>query len=160
MGIPTSGALDFLNMARECAYGTWGSGTITGGISIRDLVAGGNSFGSGQSYPAINTSSPSFPPNTTPVEADSFYGYDKDASSNTQIQPKYLGSRGASCVTVCETEDTTIVYTPGTYANFMTQTNLYSNSAGTANAANGWYSNGTSCRQWNGSSWTTALSNC
>jgi len=160
MGIPASGALDFLNMARECAYGTWGSGTITGGISIRDLVAGGNSFGSGQSYPAINTSSPSFPPNTTPVEADSFYGYDKDASSNTQIQPKYLGGRGASCVTVCETEDTTIVYTPGTYANFMTQTNLYSNSAGTANAANGWYSNGISCRQWNGSSWTSALSNC
>ena len=160
MGIPASGALDFLNMARECAYGTWGSGTITGGISIRDLVAGGNSFGSGQSYPAINTASASYPPNTTPVATNSFYGYDKDASSNTQIQPKYLGSRGASCVTVCETEDTTIVYTPGTYANFMTQTNLYANAAGTANAANGWYSNGTSCRQWNGSSWTSALSNC
>ena len=160
MGIPASGALDFLNMARECAYGTWGSGTITGGISIRDLVAGGNSYGSGQSYPAINTASASYPPNTTPVATNSFYGYDKDASSNTQIQPKYLGGRGASCVTVCETEDTTIVYTPGTYANFMTQTNLYANAAGTANAANGWYSNGISCRQWNGSSWTSALSNC
>ena len=92
------------------------------------------------------------------ISLSDFYG--KSAATNTQIQPKYLGSRGASCVTVCETEDTNIVYTPGTYANFLTQTNLYSNSGGTANAANGWYSNGVSCRQWNGSSWTTALSNC
>ena len=92
------------------------------------------------------------------ISLSDFYG--KSAATNTQIQPKYLGGRGASCVSVCETEDTNIVYTPGTYANFMTQTNLYSNSAGTANAANGWYSNGISCRQWNGSSWTTALSNC
>ena len=92
------------------------------------------------------------------ISLSDFYG--KSAATNTQIQPKYLGSRGASCVTVCETEDTNIVYTPGTYANFLTQTNLYSNSGGTANAANGWYSNGISCRQWNGSSWTTALSNC
>ena len=92
------------------------------------------------------------------ISLSDFYG--KSAATNTQIQPKYLGSRGASCVSVCETEDTNIVYTPGTYANFLTQTNLYSNSGGTANAANGWYSNGISCRQWNGSSWTTALSNC
>ena len=92
------------------------------------------------------------------ISLSDFYG--KSAATNTQIQPKYLGSRGASCVTVCETEDTNIVYTPGTYANFLTQTNLYSNSGGTANAASGWYSNGISCRQWNGSSWSSALSNC
>ena len=92
------------------------------------------------------------------ISLSDFYG--KSAATNTQIQPKYLGSRGASCVTVCETEDTNTVFTPGTYANFMTQTNLYSNSGGTSNAASGWYSNGISCRQWNGSSWVTAASNC
>jgi hypothetical protein len=92
------------------------------------------------------------------ISLSDFYG--KSAATNTQIQPKYLSSRGANCASVCETEDTNIVYTPGTYANFLTQTNLYSNSGGTANAASGWYSNGISCRQWNGSSWSSALSNC
>ena len=94
------------------------------------------------------------------ISLSDFYCKSAGGGSNTEITPKYLGGRGASCVTVCETEDTNTVFTPGTYANFMTQTNLYSNSGGTSNAASGWYSNGTSCRQWNGSSWTTALSNC
>jgi hypothetical protein len=161
MAIPASGALDFQNMARECAYGTWGSGNITGAISIRDLVAGGNSFGSGQSYPSINTSSPSFPPNTTPVTVDSFYEYDKDASSIVAINVKYDGGRGASASSVCEQEGfNTTVYTSGTFANFMSQTNLYANSAGTLNASGGWYSNGISARRWNGSSWTSALTSC
>ena len=43
-----------LNMAREALYGTWGSGTITGPISLYDMVNGGNTNGSGNSYPAIN----------------------------------------------------------------------------------------------------------
>ena len=94
------------------------------------------------------------------ISLSDFYGKSAGGGSNTEITPKYLGGRGASCVTVCETEDTNTVFTPGTYANFMTQTNLYSNSGGTSNAASGWYSNGTSCRQWNGSSWVTAASNC
>jgi hypothetical protein len=160
MAIPASGALDFLNMARECAYGTWGSGSITGAISIRDLVAGGNAYGSGQSYPAINTSSPSFPPNDVPVETNSFYSYDKDASSLTQIEPKYDGGRGANCESVCEGENTTEVYTPGTASNFLSQSNLYANSTGTLNASTGWYSNGVDCRRWGGSSWTTAVGEC
>tara|TARA_R110000772_G_scaffold13909_1_gene40637 strand:- start:42 stop:527 length:486 start_codon:yes stop_codon:yes gene_type:complete len=161
MAIPASGPLDFLNMARECAYGTWGSGSISGAISIRDLVAGGNSFGSGQSYPAINTSSPSFPPNTTPVETDSFYEYDKDASSLSAINVKYDGSRGASSSSACEQEGfETTIYSSGTLANFLSQTNLYANSTGTLNASTGWYSNGVSARRWNGSTWSTALVNC
>ena len=55
MAVPTSGALNMLNMAREALYGTWGSGTITGPISLYDMVNGGNTNGSGNSYPAINT---------------------------------------------------------------------------------------------------------
>ncbi len=54
MAVPTTGALNMLNMAREALYGTWGSGTITGPISLYDMVNGGNTNGSGNSYPAIN----------------------------------------------------------------------------------------------------------
>ena len=38
MAVPTSGALNMLNMAREALNGTWGSGTITYPISLYDLV--------------------------------------------------------------------------------------------------------------------------
>jgi hypothetical protein len=54
MAVPTSGALNMLNMAREALYGTWGSGTITHPISLYDLVNGGQANGSGEDYPAIN----------------------------------------------------------------------------------------------------------
>lgn len=94
------------------------------------------------------------------ISIQDFYG--KSAGSqNNQISVKFDGARGASCSSVCEQEgfDNT-VYTPGTFANFLTQTNLYQNAAGTLNASGGWYSNGISCRKWSGSAWITALSNC
>jgi hypothetical protein len=54
MAIPTSGVLSVYAMAQEALYGTYGSGTITGPISIYDMVNGGNSHGSGNSYPTVN----------------------------------------------------------------------------------------------------------
>lgn len=94
------------------------------------------------------------------ISIQDFYGKSAGGGNN-QISVKFDGARGASCSSVCEQEgfDNT-VYTPGTLANFLTQTNLYQNAAGTLNASGGWYSNGTSCRKWSGSAWITALSNC
>lgn len=54
MAIPTSGVLSVYAMAQEALYGTYGSGTITGPISIYDMVNGGNSHGSGNLYPTVN----------------------------------------------------------------------------------------------------------
>ena len=54
MAVPTSGTLSMLNIAQEALYGTWGSGTITGPISLYDMVNGGNANGSGNSYPTVN----------------------------------------------------------------------------------------------------------
>ena len=54
MAIPTSGALPMRNIAQEALYGTWGSGTITGPISMYDMINGGNANGSGNSYPTVN----------------------------------------------------------------------------------------------------------
>ena len=54
MAVPASGTLSMQSMAQEALYGTYGSGTITGPISLYDMVNGGNTNGSGNSYPAVN----------------------------------------------------------------------------------------------------------
>lgn len=54
MAVPTSGVLTMLGLAQEALYGTYGSGTITSPIHMYDLVNGGNSAGSGNSYPTVN----------------------------------------------------------------------------------------------------------
>ena len=54
MAVPTTGSLSMLNIAQEALYGTWGSGTITGPISLYDMVNGGQVKGSGNSYPTVN----------------------------------------------------------------------------------------------------------
>ena len=63
MAVPSSGTLSQLAMAQEALYGTYGSGTITGPISLYDMTNGGNTNGSGDSYPAVNQ-------NCTPNPAD------------------------------------------------------------------------------------------
>ena len=55
MAVPTSGTLSLKAIAQEALYGTYGSGTITNPIYLYDLVNGGNSAGSGNSYPTVNT---------------------------------------------------------------------------------------------------------
>ena len=54
MAVPTSGTLSLKAIAQEALYGTYGSGTITNPIYLYDLVNGGNSAGSGNSYPTVN----------------------------------------------------------------------------------------------------------
>ena len=55
MGVPTTGGLSLRNIARERLYGNYGGGgTITGAVSMYDLLNGGNTGGSGDSYPALN----------------------------------------------------------------------------------------------------------
>ena len=79
MAVPGSGVLDWTSLAQECYYGTYGSGTITGIIGIKELVIGGQAGSGGLTYPAVNTDSPSHPNSSTPYGADEFYSYDKDA---------------------------------------------------------------------------------
>jgi hypothetical protein len=52
--VPDSGSLSQLAMAQEALHGTYGSGSITGPISLYDMVNGGNTNGSGNSYPTVN----------------------------------------------------------------------------------------------------------
>jgi len=64
MAVPSSGTLSMLDIAQECKHGTYGSGSITGPISMYNLINGGNTGGavtSGETYPTINTASTAHP---------------------------------------------------------------------------------------------------
>ena len=55
MAVPTSGALSMLGLAQEAFYGTYGTGVIAEPIHLYDLVNGGDSAGSGDDYPTVNS---------------------------------------------------------------------------------------------------------
>jgi len=65
MAVPIDGVLTLVGLAQEALYGTYGSGTITPPIHLYDLVNGGDSAGSGNSYPTVNTNC--FPNPTTRI---------------------------------------------------------------------------------------------
>ena len=52
--VPSSGTLSMKSMAQEALHGTYGSGTIVNPISLYDMTNGGNTNGSGDSYPTVN----------------------------------------------------------------------------------------------------------
>ena len=56
MAVPSSGSLSMLDIAQEALYATYGTGSVTGPISMYDMMNGGNTKGSGNSYPSLNTS--------------------------------------------------------------------------------------------------------
>jgi len=55
MAVPTSGAISMLGLAQEAFYGTYGTGVIADPIHLYDLVNGGDSAGSGDDYPTVNS---------------------------------------------------------------------------------------------------------
>mgnify|MGYP003135144295 FL=1 len=73
MGVPTSGALSLRNIARERLHGNYGGGgTIIGAVAMYDLLNGGQTGGSGNSYPLINGGVGNVSPNGS---MESWYGY-------------------------------------------------------------------------------------
>ena len=58
MAVPASGTLSMQDIAQERLNSTYGSGNVSGPISMYNLVNGGNTGGavtSGDNYPAVNT---------------------------------------------------------------------------------------------------------
>ena len=108
MAVPTEGTLSQLAMAQEALYATYGSGTVTGPISLYDMVNGGNANGSGNSYPAINTGCLPNPANRTYNSfTASIYGqascvnvfYSGSLSSLTNGSQLYSSNGGATNLT-------------------------------------------------------------
>ena len=125
MAVPTSGALNMLNMAREALYGTWGSGTITGPISLYDMINGGNANGSGNSYPTVNQNCLPNPANRT-----------------TTYRAFTIGASGGG---------TTTLYSKNTpYASITVGTIIYSNATGTVYTGGGGFIAGPSGVAWFG----------
>ena len=55
MAVPLSGPLSQLKMAREAKHADYNGSQSMGTISMYDMMNGGNTKGSGNSYPSINT---------------------------------------------------------------------------------------------------------
>jgi len=84
-GVPTSGELSMLKIARERkGYGYTSSTSIPSPIYLSDLsrLSGGNSSGSGTSYPAVNMLNPSLnrPDGSDPQSMAEFRGYQQNLS--------------------------------------------------------------------------------
>lgn len=75
MAVPGSGTLTLFGIAQERLYGTYGSGIISNPILMTDLINGGGL----NSFPALNTSSPSVPGTSTPYGMSEWYGYEQNS---------------------------------------------------------------------------------
>tara|TARA_B100001093_G_scaffold520061_1_gene612386 strand:- start:6524 stop:7045 length:522 start_codon:yes stop_codon:yes gene_type:complete len=85
MAVPTSGSIEMLKLARERkGFGYTSSGTITNPIHLSDLsrLSGGNTSGSGTSYPAVNLLNPATnrPDGSNPQSIGEFRGYEQNVS--------------------------------------------------------------------------------
>jgi|TARA_R110000796_G_scaffold60184_8_gene138913 hypothetical protein len=153
MAVPGSGTLVLKELAQECYYGTYGSGTITPPIYLSDLVNGGNAAGSGMVYPAINTLSPQHP--TTTVFSD-FYGYDQSYAP-VLVYAITLAFNPADPQDAClfGTQSTFYIDSNTTWLN---ATQLWDNSGATIPSAPGFYAELTGrprwVREWDGANFT------
>ena len=155
MAVPTSGALNMLNMAREALYGTWGSGTITGPISLYDMINGGNANGSGNSYPAINQTCLPNPANRgSYIELLQIYKVTSGTTTGPFTHYANPSDAAGSITTASQVVDTYIIYSNAS----LTATIPAHGSA----ANSGWYQNVSGlaasqmiCGDIYGSSWDT-----
>jgi len=102
MGVPTSGELTMLKIARERkGYGYTSGTSITAPIYLSDLsrLTGGNSSGSGESYPSINTLNPADerPDGSNPLQMSEFYGYEQNVTLVAFYFIYDSGSSGSAC---------------------------------------------------------------
>lgn len=75
MAVPNSGSLSMQDIAQERLNSTYGSGNVSGPISMYNLVNGGNTGGavtSGNTYPAVNTGCLPNPANRTAASLPGF----------------------------------------------------------------------------------------
>ncbi len=81
MAVPGSGTLSMLGLSKEKVHDDYSSSSgITNPISMYDLVNGGNTNGSGNSYDSTNFGSSSHPDLDTPHSFSEWYSYDHDAA--------------------------------------------------------------------------------
>lgn len=147
MGVPEAGnELSMEKIARErIGFGYDSASSQTNPIYMSDLsrLSGGNTSGSGNSYPAINTLNPAIerPDGEDPLKFSEFYSYEQNVTM-TAFQYIYSSSSSNDACTAgipigpYYHNDTNNLYPDaldGTYT-------AYQNSTGTNVAASGYYS--------------------
>ena len=148
MAVPSSGTLTMLGIARERKYSSYVStGIIPHPILMTDLINGGGL----NSFPALNTSSPSKPNTSTPHAMNEWYGYDQDYAPPAEcevIELRYTSryrSGGDACFAGAVerfTPNTKNWYAFPLYADGDCKEGIW--------AASGAYSDGTSWGIWDG----------
>ena len=103
MGVPTSGSIEMLKLARERkGNGYTSSASITSPIHLSDLsrLTGGNSSGSGVSYPAINQLNPADrkPDGENPQAISEFRGYEQNVTLTAFDFIYAIGNSNDACV--------------------------------------------------------------
>jgi hypothetical protein len=108
------------SIAQEALYGTWGSGTITGPISMYDMINGGNSHGSGNSYPTVND-------DCTPNPVDRSYYQITLTEATYPSTPNVTVYTTRNPITGLTTNDVLYDYVNGSYTAWTgaSQTNDY-----------------------------------
>jgi hypothetical protein len=80
VAVPSNGSLNMSGLAKEKLFDDYNSSsTPIGPIYMSDLVTGGNSSGSAQTYDFTNPNSGLFPDNLTPHAFSEWYGYNHDS---------------------------------------------------------------------------------
>jgi len=102
MAVPDTGSIEMLKVARERkGYGYTSSTSITSPIYMSDIqrLTGGNSSGSGESYPAVNTLNPADerPDGANPLAMSEFRGYEQNVTLVAFYFIYDSGSSGSAC---------------------------------------------------------------
>jgi len=99
MAVPSSGSLSMLDMAQEALYATYGTGSVTGPISLYDMTNGGNTNGSGNSYPTVNTSCTPNPATGITNSTTITYIFKDEIDADIDVAPVYYsGTAGVNTV--------------------------------------------------------------
>ena len=146
MAVPSSGAINMLNIAKERKYSDYNSSSsITSPIYMSDIsrLSGGNSSGSGTSYPAVNLANPvsNRPDGSNPLQMSEFKGYDQDAA-RTAFEFLYSASSSSNACAFGLPDGTVYYHTDGSnqYPSALDGTFFaYTSATGTTPVSAGFY---------------------
>ena len=155
MAVPSSGTLTMLGIARERKYSSYVSTfNLPYPILMTDLINGGGL----NSFPALNTSSPSKPNTSTPHAMNEWYGYDQDYAPPVECEVVELRFTGKyrSGSDACFARESVFRYSSNPKKWFTVPLYADGDCKEGIWAASGAYSDGSTWGVWNGVSgqWT------
>ena len=109
MAVPSSGAISLTGLAGEKLNDDYDDQDFDDVISLTDLVLGGNTNGSHESWEATNANSTSKPDTSAPHAMSEWYGYDHDAAAafaNAKAVSKTTSVGTSNAIKFTDTDDT------------------------------------------------------